>query len=298
MARGLAAGFPKSDLAGLLGMLPDVKSIGVTIKVADGGWTQTVDADGAPVDGWVGRGAYQVIDDKTLNVVDECNITYTYALTGNQLTLKVADDHTCSDYGERMANAMLYQTAPFKKSAPAKSTTTASASSFTTHTFGVPLQMEVPSWLTSPPETEDPNFITWSANDSDRTVRVLLPANVYPPGSSTPTSVPRDYLTYLRGLAAHGVKFTDEATTTVDGHPAALFTINTDQSVDGAFGCPAADMSAGDCYGPQPTLSQRLAVIDLGGRVMVAWLRNIKGTDSTAKDASFEQMLHSIKFRS
>jgi hypothetical protein len=94
------------------------------------------------------------------------------------------------------------------------------------------------------------------------------------------------------------VKFTDEATSTVDGHPAALFTINTDQSVDGAFGCPAADMSAGDCYGPQPTLSQRLAVIDLGGRVMVAWLRNIKGTDSTAKNASFEQMLHSIKFRS
>ena len=123
------------------------------------------------------------------------------------------------------------------------------------------------------------------------------PVNVYPPGSNTATPVPRDYLSYLRALAAHGVKLTDQATTTVDGHPAALFTINTDQSVDGAFGCPAAGMSAGDCYGPQPTLSQRFAVIDLGNRVMVAWLRNIKGTDSTAKNASFEQMLRSIHFK-
>src|SRR5262245_59926611 len=198
MARGLAAGFPKSDLAGLLAMLPDAKSIGVTIKLADGGWTQVIEADGAPADGWGSRGAYHVVDGKTVSVVDECSVTYSYALTGDQLTLKVADDHTCGDYGERMANAMLYQPAPFNKAAPAKSTTTASASSFATHTFGVPLQMEVPSWLTSPPETEDPNFITWSANDSDRTVRVLLPANVYPPGSNTPTPVPRDYLSYLR----------------------------------------------------------------------------------------------------
>jgi hypothetical protein len=43
-------------------------------------------------------------------------------------------------------------------------------------------------------------------------------------------------------------------------------------------------------------VAARFAVIDLGDRVMLTWLRNIKGTDSTAKNEAFEQMLRSIHF--
>ena len=297
MAQGVAAGFPTSDLSGLLSMLPDAKAIAVTIKLADGGWTQVVEADGAPADGWGSRGAYHVVDGKTVNVVDECNVTYSYVLTGDQLALKIADDHTCSDPGGRMANAMLYQAAPFKKVGPAPSTPPPSTSTFTTTSFGVPLQVAVPSWLTSPPDTEESTFMTWSANDSDRAVRMLLPVNLYPPGATTPTPVPSDYLSYLSKLSADGARLDDRSTTTVDGHPATLFTITTDHSIDGALGCPAADMTAADCYGAQPTASLRFAVIDLGNRVMLTWLRNINGVDSTAKNASFEQMLQSIRFQ-
>lgn len=78
---------------------------------------------------------------------------------------------------------------------------------------------------------------------------------------------------------------------------ATLFTITTDRSIYGALGCPAADVTALDCYGAQPTVALRFATIDLGNRVMLAWLRDIRGTDSTAKDASFEQMLQSIHFQ-
>ena len=56
-------------------------------------------------------------------------------------------------------------------------------------------------------------------------------------------------------------------------------------------------MTAADCYGAQPTVSLRFAVIDLGNRVMLTWLRNINGVDSTAKNVSFEQMLQSIRFQ-
>jgi hypothetical protein len=298
MASGVAAGFSKSDLSGLLDLLPAAKSIAVTIKLADGGWSQTVEADGAPADGWGSRGTYHAIDERTVNVIDECNVTYSYVFTHNQLTLKVADDHTCADYGERMANAMLYQTAPFKMVAAASSTPSPSTSTFTTQSFGVSFQIELPSWLTSPPDTEEANFMTWSANDSDRAVRMLLPVSVYPPGATTPTPVPTDYLSYLNTLSNDGVHLDDRSTITVDGHPGTLLTMTTDHSIDGALGCPAADMTPADCYGVQPTVSVRFAVIDLGNRVMLSWLRNINGVDSTAKNASFEQMLQSIHFQS
>jgi len=96
---------------------------------------------------------------------------------------------------------------------------------------------------------------------------------------------------------ADGAHLDDRSTTTIDGHPTTLVTITADHSIDGALGCPAPDLTAEDCYGAQPTVAMRFAVIDLGERVMLTWLRNIKGTDSTARNADFEQMLRSIHFQ-
>jgi hypothetical protein len=295
IATGLAAGFARADLEGLLAVEGVEAKADVTVKLADGGWTQLVAYDGTPTK-VASRGAYRVVDDHTVIDADECEITYHYALTGEQLALEIADDHTCSDYGERMAVAMFYETAPLQK-VEEDAAPSSAAAAFTTHAFAVPFQITTPSWLTPSPDTEESNFVTWSANDSDRAVRVLLPVNVYPPGSTTPEAVPDDYVAYLDKLVADGARLDDRSTTTVDGHPTALATITTDHSIDGALGCPAAGMTAEDCFGVQPTVEARFAVIDLGDRVMLTWLRNIKGTDSTAKDEAFEQMLQSIHFQ-
>jgi hypothetical protein len=128
----------------------------------------------------------------------------------------------------------------------------------------------------------------------------MVPVSVYQPGATTSTPPPPDYLAYLLSQRAHGARFSDQRTTTVGGWPATIVTANTAKGLDGSIGCQTKGLTAGDCFGLQPDLTLRIAVIDADGRTLLAWLRHGKtGDPGDAKTefASFEQMLSSIRFR-
>jgi hypothetical protein len=132
-------------------------------------------------------------------------------------------------------------------------------------------------------------------------VRFLLPVALYRPGQSAPGTPPKDYVTYLRGLSSQGATLADEKKITVDGHSATLMTGTTEHGLDGSIGCPQTQGvpdAGGDCYGLQPDVALRIAVIDVSGRTLLAWARTNKGaSDASAFFAEFEAMLQSIKFR-
>ena len=166
--------------------------------------------------------------------------------------------------------------------------------------FLTPVEVTVPAWLPAVPDADEPNFLTWIGRDEsfDRAVRFLVPVNVYEPGSAAATSPPDDYLGYLRGQVADGVRLADETTTSVDGMPATIMTATTVASLDGSLGCPAADVPAPDCFGLQTGMTMRIAVIEVDDATLVAWGRTTEGsTDAADVFADFEQMLGSLRFR-
>ena len=112
-----------------------------------------------------------------------------------------------------------------------------------------------------------------------------------PPRRASP---PDDYAAYLLGQAADGAEFTDITNTTVDGRPATLVTANVADSLDGSLGCPETGMTAHDCFGLQPDLTLRIAVIDTGDETLLVWVRDIRG--APAEYATFDAMLASIRF--
>lgn len=108
-------------------------------------------------------------------------------------------------------------------------------------------------------------------------------------------------MTYLQGLTGHGVKLSNETKITVDGHPATLMSATSATGpglLDGSLGCPkiGADQSEG-CYGVQPDLILRIAVIPVGNSTLLAWARTSKDSPDEAFVAMFETMLKSIQFR-
>jgi len=148
-------------------------------------------------------------------------------------------------------------------------------------------------------------MVSWNAIDSpDEKVRLLVPVVVYPPGSAMPEPPPQDYLSYLRQLAAGGAELSHETQITVDGHPATLVNLTSASSgrpdgyLDGSLGCPSADSERAEgCFGPQPELLLRIAVVDVGGTTLLAWARmNRDGPDPSFVGA-FEQMLATIRFQ-
>ena len=127
--------------------------------------------------------------------------------------------------------------------------------------------MPVTSSLKTEASTDTVAFLTWdSANLEDLHVRFLLPPVLYRPNKTKPEAPPTDYLTYLRGLTSQGATLADEKTMTVDGHEATLMTLTTDKSLDGVLECPTASTPAADCFGLQPDLTLRIAVIDANGK--------------------------------
>ena len=171
--------------------------------------------------------------------------------------------------------------------------------SYTTTSFAVPLTVIVEPVLSSPPTSDTTNLLSWDAAASDNEkIRFLIPVEVYPPGTSTPQPPPADYLAYLQGQTAQGGQFSDVSTSSVDGHSATLMTATTTNSLDGSLGCPVIGADPGEgCYGLQPDLILRIAVIDLGGgATLLAWART--GTDAPNDEfnAMFERMLASIQF--
>ena len=88
---------------------------------------------------------------------------------------------------------------------------------------------------------------------------------------------------------------------TVDGHPATLMSATTTTGpglLNGSLGCPAvgADQAEG-CFGVQPDLSLRIAVIPVGNSTLLAWARTSRASPDAAFVAMFETMLKSVRFR-
>jgi hypothetical protein len=182
-----------------------------------------------------------------------------------------------------------------------------SGPSYTTRAFSIPLTITVPaSFFKAQPNSDTSTFLTWHTGSTENEgrfhrVRFLLPVALYRPGQAAPETPPKDYLTYLRGLSRQGVTLADEKKTTVDGHRATLMTVTTEHGLDGAMGCPQTQgvPDAGeDCYGPQPDVATRVAVIDVSGKTLLAWASiNTSASDESAFFTEFEAMLQSVKFR-
>jgi hypothetical protein len=171
--------------------------------------------------------------------------------------------------------------------------------SYTTTSFGVPLTVIVEPLLSSPPNSDTTNLLSWGAAASDNEkIRFLIPVELYPPGSSTPQPPPADYLAYLQGQSAQGGEFADTSAITVNGRSATLMTATTTTSLDGSLGCPVLGADPGEgCYGLQPDLILRIAVIDMGGgTTLLAWARTGVGAPDDEFNAMFERMLANLRF--
>jgi hypothetical protein len=191
---------------------------------------------------------------------------------------------------------------------PASTTSTAQATratpatpatpSYSTKYFAAPVDVTVPSWLDPTPAEDTAHFVTWGSSDGSRAVRILSPVVVYPPGSSTAVTIPKDYLSYLLSQADHGGHFSDRVQTTVDGRPATVVTATTDQPLDGSLGCPETGIRAADCFGLQPDLILRMAVITADPAPLLIWLRlNVDAKpDMTAESQRFDQFLAGVRF--
>ncbi len=122
--------------------------------------------------------------------------------------------------------------------------------------------------------------MTWESPDGTRAVRFMLPATVYKPGESAASPLPADYLAYLLGQDTAGVHYTDQTSVMVDGEPGTIFTATSDRNLDGSIGCPEEQMTPGDCFGFQPDLVLRMAVVDGTDHPMVAWMRSARTSDA------------------
>ena len=181
---------------------------------------------------------------------------------------------------------------------PPVGSSTQSTLGYSSTTFVVPFDVTPPAWQDPKPTDEQPNFVTWAAPGAPA-VRFLVPVSVYPAGSNRTADTPEDYLTYLLSQSHHGAHFTDQTETTVGDQPATLLTATSDDSLDGSLGCPAADTAAPDCFGLQPDLALRIAVLQVRENTLLIWLRTDQGlneTDKKNKIQSFEDMLHSVRF--
>ncbi|WP_112239191.1 hypothetical protein [Kribbella monticola] len=171
-----------------------------------------------------------------------------------------------------------------------------SPAQFTSRVFSLPLTVTLPASLMPEPSEDTKNLISWNAVSGSGGMRFLLPIVVYHPDSTTPAPLPKDYPAYLRGLVDAGGTLADESRTTVAGHATILLTGTTSRALDGTLGCPAPTTPREVCFGLQPDLVLRIAIIDLGGRTLLAWARSPQG-DSGAPQffTDFEAMIHSLK---
>jgi hypothetical protein len=189
--------------------------------------------------------------------------------------------------------------------APPSSPSSPASQRYASKDFMLPLTVAVDASLKSPPAVDFTTFLTWdAANSSFNKVRFLVPTNLYRPGSLNPEAPPKNYLKYLRGLTSHGVKLSNVAKITVDGHPATLMTASTTSAArppdffNGIIGCAdPADDRVEACYGIPPIVILRIAVIPVGKTTLLAWARTSKAHPDEAFFAMFERMLNSVRFR-
>jgi hypothetical protein len=186
-------------------------------------------------------------------------------------------------------------------SAPDASAPAADApATYSSRTFDVPFAVQVPAWLPAEPSEEGPHFVTWESTSDDRKVRMLLPVSVYRPGEGAPTAPPGPaaYLPYLREQVEAGAVFTDEETLEVSGRSVTLVTAGSDRPIDGSLGCQADGMTAEDCFGLQPELLLRMAVIPLEDATLLTWSRAVVGAPGLDEQfADFDRMVASLDLR-
>jgi hypothetical protein len=191
-------------------------------------------------------------------------------------------------------------------SAPASASPSASepvGERYTSTSFAVPLTVIVEPLLKSPPIADTTNLLTWdAAADANEKIRFLIPVEVHPPGGGQGPP-PTDYLAYLQGQASYGAEFADVSTITVDGHAATLMTATTPESLNGSLGCPVIGVDnpehggVGECFGLQPDVILRIAVIDMGGgTTLLAWARTGIEAPDDEFNAMFERMLANLQF--
>ncbi|GAA2156974.1 hypothetical protein FHX52_4348 [Humibacillus xanthopallidus] len=164
----------------------------------------------------------------------------------------------------------------------------------------VPFDVTPPAWLDPKPAIEQANFVTWEEPNLPA-VRILAPESIYRPGDPKESAVPNDYLGYLLGQTKVGAHFSDQTNATVAGQTATIITATTDTSMDGSLGCPAKGTLAPACFGLQPELQLRIAVLQVHDRTILIWLRTdkaMKAADVAAKVASFNDLLAGIRFSS
>jgi hypothetical protein len=192
-------------------------------------------------------------------------------------------------------------------SVPTKSASVASAvaksagPTYSSKRFVVPFDTATPTWKPGPPTQEQPNFVTWVAPDESQAIRFVVPVTVFKPGTTTevPVPDPASYLGYLMGQSAKGAHFADVTKITVGGQPSTELTATTNQSLNGSLGCQKRGLAPPDCYGLQPDVSLRMAVIPRGSRTLLVWLRtdiNMAEATRIRNVKAFDAILTSIKF--
>ena len=300
IATGIAAGFDPADVKALVDADGIHTSTVMILRLANGGWTWSVEYDGAPEEvAW--RATYQVIDQDTVVATEPCgSVTFNYEVVGDELTLDFIEDcaGAAGDQTGSIAQTILAESAPFTSVAQHADSADESTLAYSSTTFAVPFEVTLPEWVVPEPTAEEPNFVTWEGSDMDRAIRFLAPINLYPPAAmttGTPSPLPDDYLSYLFSLTDYGATFDDVVETTIDGLPTTVVTATTDRSLDGSLGCQAEGLTAPDCYGVQPDLTLRLAVVEIGDQPLLIWVRDIGGVD--AEYDTFDEMLASLHFR-
>jgi len=184
---------------------------------------------------------------------------------------------------------------------PAASDTPANAKSqqYETKKFVVPLSAAVDTRvLNAEPALDSKNLLFWDALYSiDKKVRFLVPVEIRSDSGSR-VAPPKDYLRYLRGLSKRGAKFADASHMTVDGRAATLLTATTRKHLDAALGCPVAGADIHEeCFGIQPDIIERIAIIEGSRSPLVAWARIPAEAPDPAFERAFEAMLKTIRFR-
>jgi hypothetical protein len=175
-----------------------------------------------------------------------------------------------------------------------------SSGTYASSKFLVPFEASVPPWLPVRPTEDTPHFLTWEQQGLPA-IRFMVPVVVFRPGKTTPSPVPHDYSSYLLGQARNGARFGDQAEITIGGRPATIVTATTPVEQAGSLGCPEQHLAAGEgCFGIQPNLSLRIAVLSVNDQTLLIWLRTDAAADpqdTAAKVALFQAMLSSLRFR-
>ena len=232
---------------------------------------------------------------------DSCGaITYEYGLDGDELTLDMVDDQCVEGgEGELIAQTVIFESSPFTLEEPAESGgTDAAPTTYHSTSFVAPFEVTLPDWVTPEPSAELPNFVTWEGAQVDRGIRFLVPLNVYPPGESAPTDVPEDYVVVparsgggwsgLRGRRRDDRRRSSGNRRHGD---------DDGEHLDGSLGCQELDLAAEDCFGLQPDLILRLAVIETDAGPLLVWVRDIRAADDRDIEyESFDDMLASLRF--